>query len=211
MRMASQHDEPISDAAAASLFDDLSPLPAVVLAVSGGPDSTALLWLAARWRAARKKGPALLAVTVDHGLRKEAAGEARAVAKLARRLGIAHRTLRWTGAKPKTGLSQAARAVRYRLLAQVARKAGAPAVLTAHTRDDQAETMLIRMSRGSGLTGLAGMQRVSFLPHPSPEWGGWSVRSTDRVGSALDAMTPTRIASRSDLPLAGGGMGEGVP
>jgi len=154
----------VSAAEAASLFEDLASFPALLLAVSGGPDSTALMVLAARWRKARKNGPALIAVTVDHGLRKESAAEARAVAKLARQLGIQHRTLRWTGAKPKTGLPRAARVARYRLLAAAARKAGAPAILTAHTLDDQAETVLIRMSRGSGLTGLAGMQRVSALP-----------------------------------------------
>ncbi|HXD45851.1 MAG TPA: tRNA lysidine(34) synthetase TilS [Pseudolabrys sp.] len=161
--MAFQHSEPVAADEAASLFDDLSSCPALVLAVSGGPDSTALLWLVARWRSGLKKGPALVAVTVDHGLRKEAAAEAKAVGRLARKLGVAHLTLRWTGKKPKTGVPQAARTARYRLLAEAARKAGAPAVLTAHTLDDQAETVLIRMSRGSGMTGLAGMARVSAL------------------------------------------------
>src|SRR6185312_541204 len=162
--MASHDSEPVSATEAASLLDDLSSLPTLVLAVSGGPDSTALLWLAARWRASRTSGPRLIAVTVDHGLREDAAAEARAVAKLARKSGIAHRTFRWTGRKPKTGLPQAARLARYRLLADAARKAGAAAILTAHTLDDQAETVLIRMSRGSGLTGLAGMARRAPLP-----------------------------------------------
>jgi tRNA(Ile)-lysidine synthase len=106
----------------------------------------------------------LLAVTVDHGLRRESAGEARAVKRLARRLGLPHRTVRWDGAKPATGLQRAAREARYRLLAAAARKAKARCILTAHTLDDQAETVLIRMSRGSGLTGLGAMARVSPVP-----------------------------------------------
>lgn len=170
----------VSGAEAASLFEDFASFPALVLAVSGGPDSTALMVLAARWRKARRTGPALIAVTVDHALRKESVGEARAVAKLARQLGIVHRTVRWTGAKPKTGLPQAARRARYRLLAAAARKAGAPAILTAHTLDDQAETVLIRMSRGSGLTGLAGMKRLSAVPGHEREGQSAALRN-DRL------------------------------
>ncbi len=128
--------------------------PAIVLAVSGGPDSIALMWLAARWRRALARGPRLLAVTVDHGLRAEAAREARDVKRLARQLDLPHRTLRWRGAKPKTGVPAAARAARYRLLAEAARASGATHILTAHTRDDQAETLLMRMLRGSGIAGL---------------------------------------------------------
>ena len=162
--MPTQEISPISAAELKTLFSDLDRLPALLLAVSGGPDSTALMVLAARWRDALKVKPELIAVTVDHGLRAEAKREAAAVARLARKLGIAHRTLRWTGAKPKTGLQQAARAARYRLLAGAARKANVAHILTAHTRDDQAETVLIRMSRGSGLAGLAAMTRISALP-----------------------------------------------
>jgi tRNA(Ile)-lysidine synthase len=107
------------------------------------------------------RGPRLIAVTVDHGLRSEAAREARDVKRLARTLDLPHRTVRWTGAKPKTGLPAAARAARYRLLAQAARASGATHILTAHTRDDQAETLLMRMVRGSGIAGLAAMARES--------------------------------------------------
>jgi tRNA(Ile)-lysidine synthase len=141
------------------LFADWKAAPAIVLAVSGGPDSIALMWLAARWRRALARGPRLIAVTVDHGLRSEAAREARDVKRLARSLDLPHRTLRWTGTKPKTGLPAAAREARYRLLAQAARASGATHILTAHTRDDQAETLLMRMLRGSGIAGLAAMAR----------------------------------------------------
>jgi tRNA(Ile)-lysidine synthase len=155
---------PITAAETKSLLSDLADAKALILAVSGGPDSMALLWLAARWRKARKRGPRLIAVTVEHGLRRESKAEAASVARFARQLGVAHRTLRWTGKKPKAGLPQAARVARYRLLAQAARRAKASHVLTAHTLDDQAETVMIRMMRGSGMTGLAAMQKVSPLP-----------------------------------------------
>ena len=163
---AAEPAAPVSAAEAKSLFDPFADASALVLAVSGGADSTALLVLAARWRRARKRGPRLLAVTIDHGLRRQSAAEARAVKRLARRLGVHHRTLRWTGKKPATGLQQAARSARYRLLAAAAKATNAAAVLTAHTLDDQAETMLIRMSRGSGPSGLCAMSRVAALPAP---------------------------------------------
>jgi tRNA(Ile)-lysidine synthase len=158
---ASDDDRPISAADAARLFVRFTDAPALLLAVSGGPDSMALMWLAARWREARAKGPRLVAVTVDHGLRSEAAREARAVKGVARQLDLEHRTLRWRGDKPKTGLPEAARTERYRLLAQAAKAVGASHILTAHTRDDQAETLLMRLLRGSGITGLAAMAEVS--------------------------------------------------
>jgi tRNA(Ile)-lysidine synthase len=151
----------ISAQDAKRLFADWKAVPAIVLAVSGGPDSLALMWLAVRWRSALARGPRLFAVTVDHGLRVESAAEARAVKRLARSLELPHRTMRWTGAKPKTGLPAAARAARYHLLAQAARAHGATHVFTAHTRDDQAETLLMRMLRGSGIAGLAAMARQS--------------------------------------------------
>src|SRR4029079_14189166 len=87
-----------------------------------------------------------------------------AVARLAHKLKIAHRTLRWNGRKPATGLQEAARGARYRLLGDAARKAGAAHIVTAHTLDDQAETVLIRMTRGSGVTGLGAMARLAPLP-----------------------------------------------
>lgn len=151
-------------AEARALFAPFAQEKSLVVAVSGGPDSTALLWLAAQWRASRKAGPMLVAVTVDHGLRAGSATEARAVARLARGLQVSHRTARWTGVKPRRGVQEAARAARYALLAAAARKAGARIILTAHTLDDQAETVLLRLLRGSGPSGLQAMRDLSPCP-----------------------------------------------
>ena len=121
---------PVSATLAKALFAPLARAPTLLLAVSGGPDSTALLVLAARWRGARTE---LYAVTVDHALRRESAAEARAVARLAQTLGVRHRTLRWRGKKPVSGLQQAARIARYRLIAQ-ARARSMPGTSSPPTR-----------------------------------------------------------------------------
>ena len=157
-------DDVVRDREANALFRGLEASNGLILAVSGGPDSTALLVLASRWAKRLKRAPNLLAVTVDHALRPQAAREAAAVKRLARRLGVPHRTLRWRGKKPKTGLQAAARLARYRLLAKAAAQQGYAHILTAHTLDDQAETVLFRLARGSGIIGLAGMAHASPLP-----------------------------------------------
>jgi tRNA(Ile)-lysidine synthase len=133
-----------------------------VLAVSGGPDSTLLLRGAAGLRPFGEVLP-LVTATVDHGLRPESAAEAEQVAAWSEAIGIPHRTLRWHGEKPRSGLQEAAREARYSLLAELARDIGAARVLTAHTLDDQAETMLMRLARGSGLSGLRGMAAETHL------------------------------------------------
>jgi tRNA(Ile)-lysidine synthase len=161
-------DEALREDEANALFGGLADLRGLILAVSGGPDSTALFVMAAGWatriKSQQRRSPRLVAVTIDHGLRPESRREAAAVKRLARRLGVAHRTVRWRGQKPSTGLQAAARAARYRLLAGEAARAGFAHIVTAHTLDDQAETLLFRLARGSGLTGLAGMAPISTLP-----------------------------------------------
>ncbi|RVT87201.1 tRNA lysidine(34) synthetase TilS [Rhodobacteraceae bacterium CCMM004] len=124
------------------------------LAVSGGGDSRALLEIAALWAPAW--GVALEAATVDHGLRAGSAAEARAVAARCATLRVPHRILRWD---PPTGgnLQAAAREGRFRLLAAWARERDLGAVLTGHTRDDQAETVLMRLAREAGVDGLSGI------------------------------------------------------
>lgn len=142
------------------LFDSLRGASKLLLAVSGGPDSTALLLLIDRWR--KSAGVEIAVATVDHRLRPESADEARQVAKLCAARGLPHHTLVWEGASPSTRVQERARAARYSLLAACAKKLGADAILTAHHADDQAETILMRLTRGSGVTGLAGMAASSM-------------------------------------------------
>ncbi len=134
------------------------PRPLLAIAVSGGADSLALALLADDWARARKGR--ILALTVDHGLRRESRAEARRVARWLKQRGIAHRILVWRGAKPVTGIEAAARDARYRLLDEACRSEGALHLLLGHTRDDQAETVLLRLAAGSGPHGLAAMPFV---------------------------------------------------
>jgi tRNA(Ile)-lysidine synthase len=148
----------ISEREIAELFASFPRSGRVILAVSGGADSTALMVLAQRWRRRRTRGPELIVATVEHGLRTGSRAEAKAVGALARKLGLSHEILAWRGKKPKTGIEAVARAARYRLLADLARRRAAAAIATAHTLDDQAETVLMRLAAGSGPAGLAGMR-----------------------------------------------------
>ncbi|UWP97492.1 tRNA lysidine(34) synthetase TilS [Aliiroseovarius crassostreae] len=126
------------------------------VAVSGGSDSTALLILCHDW--AREHSVKLTAFTVDHGLREGSAAEAEAVANLCQSLEIKHIILTWSDWDGQGNLQDAARQARYRLLAEAARDAGCDAVALGHTKDDQAETFLMRLARGSGVDGLAAMR-----------------------------------------------------
>lgn len=149
---------PIDDAALAGLFDGLAGSSGLALAVSGGPDSLGLLALVARWRERQTTPPPAVVLTVDHGLRPEASAEAAFVGAMAARCGLPHETLLWDGDKPVSDLQSAARAARYRLLGARAAALGCDRLLVAHTLDDQAETLLMRIGRGSGLYGLAAMR-----------------------------------------------------
>ncbi|MBK5945432.1 tRNA lysidine(34) synthetase TilS [Rhodobacter veldkampii DSM 11550] len=133
--------------------------PRLGVAVSGGSDSLALLHLLADRAAARTgaAGTALAVVTVDHGLRPEAADEAAMVARVAAGLGLPHQVLRWRGWDGRGNLPDAARRARYGLMADWARAQGIAAVALGHTADDQAETFMMRLARGAGVDGLSAM------------------------------------------------------
>jgi tRNA(Ile)-lysidine synthase len=152
----------IGDAALLRAFSCIEPFASAILAVSGGPDSMALMHLARRWLRLKGGKPfSVTVVTVDHGLRPESKEEAAFVASQASELGFSHATIAWAGEKPKTGIQAAARRARYDLLASHALSCGAACIVTAHTEDDQAETLIMRLRRGSGVDGLAAMAPVS--------------------------------------------------
>jgi tRNA(Ile)-lysidine synthase len=155
---------PLDAQEAAALFRAVLPKSGggCLLAVSGGPDSMALMQLASM-AAEHLLETTFHVATVDHGLRPESWIEAAQVAALARSLGFVHRTLTWNVEKPVSGIQKAAREARYELLEDHAVAIGAHTIMTAHTSDDQAETVLMRLARGSGIDGLAGMQRMTPL------------------------------------------------
>ncbi|CAD7041511.1 tRNA lysidine(34) synthetase TilS [Pseudorhizobium endolithicum] len=156
------HQQVSVDDAADRLLARLHRPARLLVAMSGGSDSTGLLVALARRRVA---GVEVFAVTVDHGLRPESAREAEQAANLCRGLGIGHATRRWIGDKPSTGIAAAAREARYRLLCAEADELDATAILTGHTLDDQIETVMMRAARrcDPNAPGLAGMADAVLL------------------------------------------------
>jgi tRNA(Ile)-lysidine synthase len=153
---------PLSEAEVTTLLAPVATAPAIVLAVSGGADSLALLAAIDRWRRVAGR-PAVTVLTVDHGLAAGSDAVAAGVVTAAGKLGLVARILPWQGPKPTTGIEAAARLNRYRLLAAAARAGGATHILTAHSLEDQAETFLMRLERGSGVFGLAAMRSAVGL------------------------------------------------
>ncbi len=157
--------EPLGRAEFAEAMAVLAPFetsPRLAVALSGGPDSTALLLLADEW--VRVHDGTLVAFIVDHGLRNGSAAEARVVARRCSTRGIASRILTWSGPKPATAIEETARHARYRLLETACRRHGVLHLLTAHHRQDHLETVALRIEAGSGPMGLAGMSRCVERP-----------------------------------------------
>ena len=154
---------PLTEAEADRFLAPLARYRRVALAVSGGPDSLALLLLSADF--ARRRGlPAPVALTVDHDLRPGSRAEAKTVARVAEELGARHTILTWRHGAVDASVQARARAARYDLMAAFCTTEDVPALVTAHHLDDQAETFLMRLKRGSGLDGLAAI----------PEEGNWA-------------------------------------
>lgn len=144
-----------ADLTSGTLFSGHAGLSRVAVAVSGGSDSMALLVLAADW--AKVASVELVALTVDHGLRTASAGEAQQVSKWSQTLLIPHYTLKWEGEKPASGIQAAARTARYDLMAAWCREQGFDVILTAHTMEDQAETVAMRAKRTASPRSLSGI------------------------------------------------------
>jgi tRNA(Ile)-lysidine synthase len=144
-----------------ALFAPLASASSIVVAVSGGPDSLALMLLARRWRDLGGPRPAIHVLTVDHRLHPRSGEDAEFVAALAETHQFPARILVRAGSPPLSGIEAAARAARYRLLIDAAKDIGASHIVLAHHRDDQAETFLMRLAGGSGIHGLGAMRRLS--------------------------------------------------
>jgi tRNA(Ile)-lysidine synthase len=149
-------------AAAMARLGPFEPAPLLAVAVSGGADSLALAVLADAW--ARARGGAIIALVVDHRLRAAAADEVRATEQLLTRRGIAVRALRLTGLGQGSALAERARIARYATLTAACEAAGALHLLLGHHQADQAETVALRVLRGSFSAGLAGMAELVELP-----------------------------------------------
>ena len=146
-----------------SLFAPFLSLDKVLLAVSGGADSLALMVLCHAWQAQANIPLSIHVASVDHGLRLEASGECAFVAEQAHMIGLPHTTLRWSGDASASNLQAKAREARYALLREHARSLSCQHIATAHHLDDQAETFLMRLMRGSGVTGLGAMRPSQSL------------------------------------------------
>jgi tRNA(Ile)-lysidine synthase len=174
----------------------------LAVAVSGGADSLALLLLAAGARPGQ-----VAAATVDHGLRPESAVEAAGVAALCRTLEIPHAVLAVAVAPAGAGLQAAAREARYAALGGWMRARGADTLLTGHHRDDQAETLLMRLLRGSGVAGLAGIRARAPFPAAGPgarlarpllAWGRGELEAIVRDSSLVPVADPSNTDEAYD-------------
>jgi tRNA(Ile)-lysidine synthase len=180
-------EHPVSPQEAAELLNPLRLYRHVALAVSGGGDSMSLMWLAAQWAGQTRQPPKLTVLSVDHGLRPGSAEDANWVVEQAGALGLAGAMLEWRGPKPTTGVQARARQARYDLLLGWCVDNRSGALVTAHSLEDQAETFLMRLARGSGIDGLSAMRPLR----------------QDRIAILRPLLGVSRARLRSTLVAAG--------
>jgi tRNA(Ile)-lysidine synthase len=156
----------------------------IAVAVSGGGDSLALMHLLRAFAKAHKQKPPVV-LTVDHGLRKSSKADADKVAAWAKQASLKAHVLAWRGAKPNSGIEAAAREARYRLMGAWLTRHKITTLFVGHTQDDQAETFLLRLARGSGLDGLSAMG--AHAPWPVPGFPALTV-ARPLLGFGRDAL-----------------------
>lgn len=183
---------PITISEFSALLDGTGCRPPYAVGVSGGGDSMGLLVLLVQSGLA--DSGRVTALTVDHGLRSDSRREAETVADWCQALGVPHEILTWDGPKPAANIQAQARDARYRLMGAWCRERRVPTLLIAHTLEDQAETVLLRLARGSGVDGLSAMAPVAALPDDT---------NSDSVVLVRPLLTVSRARLRQTLREAG--------
>ena len=156
-----KNKKPMKDLPEVKLFNKYIDGKSIALAVSGGPDSTAMMQIAAFSK--KIKNSNVTVIVVDHGLRKESKNESKIVCQNAKLLGFKFKILKWDGVKPKTRIQEIARKTRYKLITSWCKKKGIEKLFLAHHLDDQVETFFMRLGKGSGVDGLAVMSFVTEI------------------------------------------------
>lgn len=175
----------------------------LLVAFSGGPDSTALLW--GLEQLSRSRRFELAAAHVDHAIDLESAHRAECARRLCERIGVPlsiERRAIDDRERRRSGLEAAARSLRYRVLERLRREQGARYILTAHHRDDQAETVLLRLLRGSGWEGLAGIpERNGVIVRPLLGLGRAELQE-ELAAARRSGLRPVADATNADLTAA---------
>ena len=158
--MVNDNKFPLTDSRICGLFSSYINHDRIALAVSGGRDSMALMYLVYRWKAHLALNIEIEVLTVNHNLRKAAEDECGFVQKIAKNYGFKHKVLIWEHEHVETSIQEKARKARYQLMLDYVREENIDTILTAHTSDDNIETFIMRLAKGSGLNGLKSINEI---------------------------------------------------
>ena len=158
--MVNDNKFPLTDSRICGLFSSYINHDRIALAVSGGRDSMALMYLVYRWKAHLALNIEIEVLTVNHNLRKAAEDECGFVQKIAKNYGFKHKVLIWEHEHVETSIQEKARKARYQLMLDYVREENIDTILTAHTSDDNIETFIMRLAKGSGLDGLKSINEI---------------------------------------------------